>query len=623
MSILQSLQDAGELSALSVHFARFIARIAGIAEEDPVVLAAAVLSQSNQRGDVCLRLPVLAGQLLFPGAAQAERTRAPALEPWCEALRRCPCVGSPGTRAPLVLDGTRLYLQRFWRHEVAVAQGLLDRLASAAQCDEALLRSGLSALFEDAEGTTAPDWQKLASALAVQQRFAVISGGPGTGKTTTVVKVLSLLLAQQPALRIALAAPTGKAAARMVESLRAARRSLALAPEVLARLPDVASTLHRLLGWQPDLSRYPYRRHRDNPLPMDCLIIDEASMIDLPMMHAVLDALPPDARLILLGDRDQLASVEAGNVLGDITGHGRSLGYSPALIAGFEALGVSAPGPLQGSAELAPIQDAIAILQRSHRFGANSGIGRLSRLVNGGLAQDGLALLASAPGLQDAGPDADLLWLQTAGLAHASLRKDALDWAVAHYTQYLVCKDVETALQRFAQCRVLCAAHEGALGEVAVNAQLAERLRHCALLEAGPPGHGTPVMITVNDYELELYNGDIGLLWKAADGSLEACFPQLDAQVRRIPAASLPAHVPAWALTVHKSQGSEFDEVLLILPEDVNSPLLLRELLYTGITRARRRLLLQCTAEAFERACTNPATRSSGLAARLGWGKDA
>jgi exodeoxyribonuclease V alpha subunit len=621
MSILASLQENGQLSALSVHFARFIARTAGLEEDDPAVLTAAALSQRNQLGDVCLPLAELAGQALFPAATLAERTRAPALQNWREALLRCRCVGEPGERAPLILDGERLYLQRFWRHETAVAQALLERLQSPPQVDAPGLQSALAALFPEPPSTVGPDWQKLASALAVLQRFVVISGGPGTGKTTTVVKVLSLLLAQQPGLRIALAAPTGKAAARMVESMRAVRRSLPLAPAVHAALPDAASTLHRLLGWQADISRYPYRHQRDNPLPLDCLVIDEASMIDLPLMHAVLDALPAEARLILLGDRDQLASVEAGNVLGDMTGHGRALACSHAMRSRLLALEVDAAQALPAADTVAPIQDAIAILRHSHRFAADSGIGRLARLVNAADAAQGLALLQQAVA-QAASASADLVWLQSGAQPRPAVPHDALDWALRHYKEYLAQTDVQAALTVFARARILCAAHEGPLGKEEFNRQVEAALRRLGLLEADTQGHGTPVMVTANDYELQLYNGDIGLLWRSPQGRLEACFPQLDGQVRRLPAVSLPAHEVAWAMTVHKSQGSEFDEVLLVLPTEPDSPLLLRELLYTGITRARRRLLLLAGAEAFARSCVSPARRSSGLAARLGWPDD-
>jgi exodeoxyribonuclease V alpha subunit len=622
MSILVSLQQNAQLSALSVHFARFIARTAGLDEDHPVVLTAAALSQRNQQGDVCLPLAELAGQALFPQAVLAESTRAPALQSWCETLLNCRCVGVPGERAPMILDRERLYLHRFWRHETAVAQALLQRLQSPPPIDAEGLQSALTDLFPANAAAVGPDWQKLASALAVLQRFVVISGGPGTGKTTTVVKVLSLLLAQQPTLRIGLAAPTGKAAARMVESMRSVRRSLALAPVVQAALPDAASTLHRLLGWQPDLARYPYRHQRDNPLPLDCLVIDEASMIDLPLMHAVLDALPAEARLILLGDRDQLASVEAGNVLGDMTGHGRVLACSSVMRARLQALGVDAAQALPTAQAVAPIQDTIAILRHSHRFAADSGIGRLARLVNAGDAAQALALLEQSSAAQAAGAPGDLLWLRNSTQPRSSVPREALEWALRHYSQYLVQTDVHAALSAFARARILCAAHEGPLGEVEFNRQVEAALRRQGLLEPDTQGHGTPVMVTANDYELQLYNGDIGLLWRSAQGRLEACFPQLDGKVRRLPAASLPPHDVAWAMTVHKSQGSEFDEVLLVLPTEADSPLLLRELLYTGITRARQRLLLLAGSDAFARSCVSPARRSSGLAARLGWPDD-
>jgi exodeoxyribonuclease V alpha subunit len=618
MSILATLQESGQLSALSVHFARFIARNSGLDEDDTAVLTAAALSQRNQQGDVCLPLAELAGQSLFPAATLAERTQAPALQHWRERLLRCRCVALPGERAPLILDGERLYLQRFWRHETAVAQAVLERLQTPPQVDEQGLKIALAALFPAPPPTVGPDWQKLASALAVLQRFVVISGGPGTGKTTTVVKVLSLLLAQQPELRIALAAPTGKAAARMVESMRAVRRSLNLAPAVQAALPDAASTLHRLLGWQPDISRYPYRYQRDNPLPLDCLVIDEASMIDLPLMHAVLEALPAQARLILLGDRDQLASVEAGNVLGDMTGHGRALGCSVAMRSRLQALDVDAAQALPAAHPVAPVQDAIAILRHSHRFAADSGIGRLARLVNAGEAAQGLALLQQAAASANSAPR-DLVWLHSGAQLRPVVPREALDWALRHYQDYLVQTDVQQALTAFAHARILCAAHAGPLGGEEFNRQVEAVLRRQGLLEAGTQGHGTPVMVTSNDYELQLYNGDIGLLWRSAQGRLEACFPQLDGKVRRLPAASLPPHEVAWAMTVHKSQGSEFDEVLLVLPTELESPLLLRELLYTGITRARQRLVLLASAEAFARSCVSPARRRSGLAARLGW----
>lgn len=618
MSVLNELRSAGALSPLSVAFARFVARRGGHGEDDLCTLSAALLSESNQRGDVCIDLAQWAGQAMFAQTPGLRVDPAPDLQTWREALLASACVSESGALAPLLLDGTLLYLHRFWQYEVAVFASLNARLGPVQDLDLARLKAGLQRLFPKREGE-AVDWQKLASALALSRRFAVISGGPGTGKTTTAVKVLALLLEQSPTLRIRLAAPTGKAAARMVESIRAARQRLDLAPEIVARLPDAASTLHRLLGYQGGHGARGFRHNADNPLHVDCLLIDEASMIDLPLMWALLQACRADTRIILLGDRDQLASVEAGNVLGDITGHGQALQYTPAMADWLQQLGVCAPGDIDTYDSAPAVADSLALLRTSHRFAADSGIGSFAAAVNAGDAQGALQLLSQGDKAFGELVLSELLWLKPREQAWQPLHAEVLGWAVARYRPYLLCAQVGQALAAFASTRILCASHAGALGERELNRQVGERLRLAGLMEAGEEAHGTPVMVTVNDYEMGLFNGDIGLLWRDEEGSLDACFPELDGQVRRLPAGMLPEHVTAWAMTVHKAQGSEFDEVLLILPGEATSALLLRELVYTGITRAKTRLLVHSSAEALIKACQTPVQRSSGLAARLGW----
>lgn len=617
MTTLRGLLDAGVLSPLSCHFAMFIGRYAQQDNASLLTLTAALLSQSNQQGDVCLDLSLYAEKPLFEvEGMEVDSILAPSLENWQQYLREAgTCVGEPGSLAPLILSGERLYLQRLWQDEQTVLRGINERLAALTDLDQERLREGLARLYpapvSGDDLTDGPDWQKLAAAMAVSRRFAVISGGPGTGKTSTVVKVLALLLEQNPALRLSLAAPTGKAAARMVESIRAARQRLDLSPELMDLLPDEASTLHRLLGYQGLTGKQNFRHHRHNPLLIDCLVIDEASMIDLGLMKALLDATLADTRIILLGDRDQLAAVEAGNVLGDITGHGSALSYSPAMAALLAQLTDTPLYILPVAESNPPVADSIALLRTSHRFAGNSGIGQLARLVNAGDDSAVLELLHTTP--------IDIACLPPAANTHNPLNSEALDWAIERFSEYLQCKDVVEALASFAGTRVLCAVHDGALGARELNRLLEARLRAKGLLEAGENSHGKPVMITVNDYELDLYNGDIGLLWRDSDGELQACFSQLDGQIRKISARSLPEHITAWALTVHKSQGSEFDQVLLVLPTDVRSPLLLRELLYTGITRARSRLLLHADGKALAVACRTPVRRSSGLAQLLGW----
>jgi exodeoxyribonuclease V alpha subunit len=610
MSILNELLALESVSASSVYFARFLAERFKMDVDDKAVITAALLCESGKTGNVCLDLSQHAGRAFFDSSAVAGM--APELNEWIAMLEGSPFVAAAGTVAPMILSGERLYLHRQWTDEQAVGASIMARVKSS-NVNLDILKSGLVELYPN-EDAAHVDWQKLAAAQAVLHQFTVISGGPGTGKTTTVVKVLSLLLAQDPTMKIRLAAPTGKAAARMVESIRGARKNLQLDPLVSRAMPDEASTIHRLLGQRGGNGRRLFRHNNSNPLHMDCLVIDEASMIDLSLMRALLDALPLSTRLILLGDRDQLASVDAGNVLGDITGHGTELAYSEGSVAALASLCGVEQSSLPVNAQLPEVAGAIALLRTSYRFTQNSGIGQLARLVNTGDAAGCRSLLNEA-----SKNPTDLLWMEAELDVIDSLSPQALEWAVARYGAYLQCQKVEDALETLAKTRVLCAVHNSPFGDIELNRLIADRLRRRQLLEQQENGHGTPVMITVNDYELELYNGDIGLLWRSEVGVLEACFGQLDGAVRRLPVQSLPQFVPAWALTVHKSQGSEFDEVMLVLPSDTHSPLLSRELLYTGITRARNTLVLCASAQALNVACQSVVKRSSGLADLLGW----
>ena len=644
---LHALIEAGRLPPLAYYFARFVAEGCGLGEDSVAALSAALASARNLAGDVCIDLPALAGQVLFAeeAGADAEGPVAPKLADWLAALGACPWVGAPGAQAPLILDRERLYLGKYWHFETRVAAALLGRLVPAAGLDAARLRDGLARLFPaPAADEAEPDWQRVAAAIAVTRPFAVISGGPGTGKTTTVVKVLALLLEQDPTLRIALAAPTGKAAARLSESIGAGKGRIAAAvgaaEHILARIPEQAQTIHRLLGYGADGL---FRRDADNPLPVDCLVVDEASMIDLPLMARLLAALPGAARLVLLGDRDQLASVEAGNVLGDITGRGQPIRCDAGqarLLAEVGALpgladdagrSVARSVALQGDMEPpaaatlddppAPIAAAVALLRVSWRFGADSGIGALARAVNAG---DGAAALA----LLDGSAHDDISRLEPP--AH-DLHPACIDWAAERFAPVLAARDPETALQLLDQARVLAALHRGPYGVEALNARITERL-HAQGRLAHLPGadaglhHGMPVMITANDYEVGLYNGDVGLLWAdgAGDGTpapagrLRAHFRAADGSLRTLSLRQLPPHVCAYALTVHKSQGSEFDQVLLVLPPDPH-PLASRELLYTAVTRARSQVIVHAGAAALLHACATRVQRTSALAERLGW----
>lgn len=599
--------NQGAITPLSYFFARFIADEYRLDEESLAVWSAALVSERNQAGDACIDLRDFAGKPVFaPDSGNAGLSiEAPEYPQWRNSLESEPCIGSPGAAGPLILEAPRLYLGRFWHYEERVRRSILERLHGEPEIDESLLRQGLRRLFPEDCESSEPDSQKTACALAVCRRFAIVSGGPGTGKTTTLVKVLALLLEQHPGLRIALAAPTGKAAARMVESIRERKQQIPVAPEIRARIPDESATLHRLLEYDG----YRFRADRNNPLILDCLVIDEASMVDLPLMARLLDALPDPARLILLGDRDQLASVEAGNVLADLTGHGQAIEYSPALARRVAEL-VSVPAtrvPVRSDAP--PLADSIALLRTSYRFGSNSAIGRLAGLINEGRGGEAWDLLQDSQ-------DGSIVGRE---MIAQEVAAEVLEEAVEQYRDYLEARGPDQALERIEAFRVLSATRKGPAGVLELNRILEERLFPKTAHRHPNPYPGKLFMITVNDYETGLYNGDIGLLWPDREGKLRAWFRLSDDQIRSLPVRDLPEHVPAWVMTVHKSQGSEFDQVLLILPNDAAHPVVCRELIYTAITRCRKRATVHASRGAFIGGVHRRLGRSSGLAGKLGW----
>jgi exodeoxyribonuclease V alpha subunit len=607
---LHGLMEAGGLSPLSYYFARFVARGSGVGVDSVLAQSAALVSSRNLQGDVCVDLADYAGQPLFETGLDTESgdaipvPRGPTVDSWLKDLSETDWVGGPGSGTPLVLDGTRLYLGKYWRFEREVSNALRERMTPVDDLDLTRLAGGLDRLFgAPQEGVI--DWQRVAAAIAVSRRFAVISGGPGTGKTTTVVKVLVLLLEQDPALRIALAAPTGKAAARLTDAVRGGKGRVDAAPEVLTRVPEEAVTIHRLLGAGFGDT---FRHNRDNPLLLDCLVVDEASMIDLPLMARLLDALAEKTRIILLGDRDQLASVEAGNVLGDITGHGRDIRYSEEQIDFLGRVGAAYAEKLPGGAASTGASDSVGLLRISYRFEADSGIGALSRAVNAGQGEEAFDLLE-----QDS--SGDVTWMDA---GDEGLNPDSLDWAVARYSRYLAEEDVSSALRLFEQSRVLAALHRGPFGVDEINRLIATRLQARALIRGGEEYQGKPIMVTANDYEVGLFNGDIGLLWRDEKHALRAYFLVADNEPRSVSVRQLPEHTCAYALTVHKSQGSEFDEVVLVLPAK-RSPVVTRELIYTGVTRARQAVTIHSSRETFLEGCRTRVQRASALAGKLGW----
>lgn len=560
----------------------------------PVLVAGVLCCQALATGDVCLPLARLAGQRVFDEGI--EGFDLPPLDTWRAQLAASPLVATAGGYAPLTLDGDRLYLSRYHAYEARLAEALLGLATARPPVDEAQLGESLARLF--ARNTQSPDWQRLAAAQAVRRNLAVISGGPGTGKTTTVVRLLASLLEQPGGERLAigLAAPTGKAAARMAEAIRNAKADLPVSDAVKALLPEEARTLHRLLGSHGDSPRV--RHHAENPLPLDVLVVDEASMVDLALMAKLVDALPPGARLILLGDKDQLAAVEAGAVFAELC-EGRGLDATAA--AELERI---TGQPVPAETPTSRLGDSVVLLTHSHRFAGDSGIGELARRINAGDARGTLALLREGR--------ADLAW--NAGPLQAALL-ERLDAGYAPFISAARRGDPTAAFAAFAEFRALTAQREGPWGVAGINEALEARIKRrlgIASRERWYPGRA--VMVRQNDYALGLFNGDVGICLPTPNG-LRVFFEGEDGH-RPFSPARLPSHDSAFAMTVHKSQGSEFREVLLVLPEQP-SPLLSRSLFYTGITRARQRVEIWGLPQRLAEAVSTRAERAAGLAERL------
>jgi exodeoxyribonuclease V alpha subunit len=605
---MDGLSPRSRFSPLDEAFGRFIRRIDGRALPE-MADAAAWLSRSRTEGHICLDLEATPEDG-FPAGGEALPTR-PGAERWKAFLETSPAVGRPGDRLPLILDGSRLYLFRYWSYEHAVVRTLKTLTADAAGvADEAPLKAAFECIFPPDGGAERIDWQKVAAFAAARHRFAVVSGGPGTGKTFTVARILALLVAQSPGRppAIALAAPTGKAAARLQEAIQEAKATLALPPALGAAIPETASTLHRLLEGRPGTPYFRY--HADRPLPADIVVVDEASMVDLALFAKLTVALRPRARLILLGDKDQLASVEAGAVLGDICDTGRDHGYSRAFAeACRRATGERIPADDTAAPGLG---DRIVSLRKSYRFGETSGIGALSRAVNAGDASRAGAIVRGAG-------TGDVAWRDLP--PPEAVPRLLAAWITAHDVAPPAAGDPAGLLERFGRTRILCALREGPYGVRQVNLLVERFLREKGRIGGGGPWYaGRPVMVTKNDYGLGLFNGDIGMALADPEhrGDLRVFFPAGGGKVRSFPPLRLPEHEAVYAMTVHKSQGSEFDDVLFLMP-DRDVPVLTRQLVYTAVTRAKRTLWVAGREEIFAAALSRHLRRASGLRDAL-WG---
>ncbi|MBI1676935.1 exodeoxyribonuclease V subunit alpha [Shewanella sp. DW31] len=700
--LLKQWEQERLLTPLDRHFALEMSHLHPSDSQQPLfILLCALLSQQLSSQHSCLVLAHIVP--LNPMAEQNSHCKITlSLEALTETLQTFDAVGQAGSNKPLIFDNGRLYLQRYHQFETSVAASLIRLSGSVSrqlseeanhqkQPQIAKLRSLLDQLFPttvsdphsltNSEDTAPIDWQKVATATALGKKLSVITGGPGTGKTTTVTKLL-LLLQMESQQEIRLVAPTGKAAARLSESIKASKARLAKELSAhanvidearnrnsqdfltaLGRIPEEASTLHRLLGVIPNSPHF--RHHQGNPLRLDLLIVDEASMVDLPMMYKLLSALPEHASLILLGDQDQLASVEAGAVLADICAglkipvdpnnlaQNNIASNSPALwqmryskeqaerlsaLTGFELTPYISDAPKLG--------DSLCMLMHSHRFKGDAGIGLLASAVNRADLQGILQVWQQGP--------AELSWLEHSMVVSQTQAKvsepannmglnSLLEQACQQYGAYLGAlnshasnndasnSDIGTRpstadiIERFNQYRILCAMRSGDYGVEGINQFVTQALANAKLIKPLQEFYlGRPIIIQSNDYNLGLFNGDIGLILQDEDKPerLMAHFIKADGSLLKVLPARLPSHETCYAMTVHKSQGSEFSRVALVLPPSPSLAqwqLLTKELVYTAITRAKVHFTCLGTQHVFERASSQATQRASGLADRL-WG---
>lgn len=597
----------------------------GIADLRPY---AYLVSRKLSEGHICLDLdkPYESGENL-PGYCQQ-------ISPGDRILRTIPLVAKDGNdNQPFVLDGNRLYLQRYFRYEtsflgslMAFLRGeehLLTERRKGIEAHAALIKrllvtpgggSGDAARVADAAGganaaepvdTTETadraDWQLAAAITAILHNFTIITGGPGTGKTTTVARILAILYAINPSLTAVLAAPTGKAAARMAESLR--NTGIPLEKNIAEKFETLTPlTIHRLLKPQPGTPYFRY--NRDNPLPFDVVIVDECSMIDVALFAKLMEAIGPHTRIILLGDKDQLASVEAGSLFGDICQAQARLNFFSeqrlSLINSF----ITNPGrqiPVNriDNDPTHPLFQHLVELRYSRRFSANHGIGKFSKAL---ISED-------LPGLEEANDQVVIDPGYSPGL---------FEQFISGYSVFILEKDTREALRKLNALRVLCAVREGEKGVYAVNRAIERFLHDKKFIQANSEFYeNRPLILNRNYYEHGLFNGDIGLIRPDEKGVLMAWFEDSSGELKAILPSYLGEAETVFAMTIHKSQGSEFDEVLVVLSDSTETRIVTRELLYTAVTRAKKRVYIQAPMAVIFAAAKRHVERASGIAFRF------
>ncbi|MEX2488064.1 MAG: exodeoxyribonuclease V subunit alpha [Pseudomonadales bacterium] len=570
---------AGEINYLDYYFCRFIAELEANRLHDSLTHLIADLSHALTEQHSCL-------DLSQRGDAENLITR----------LKETQCVGDGTEPTPLVLEGSKLYLHRYYSYESRIAASLVAR-NRPLEVDASQFERAIRTSFPNNDQPV--DWQQVATLQALTRQLSIITGGPGTGKTSTVVKILAILLENQD-ITVKLAAPTGKAAMRLNESINGALPELP--KSIASRIPDQVQTIHRLLGMRTDGRSARY--NENHRLPVEFLVVDEVSMIDLPLMDRLLRAIPDHTRLLLIGDPDQLPSVEVGNILADICRYPAGFSESYRKLT-REILNIELPaGPANHL-----LTDTISQLKTNYRFSTNKGIGLIAESIREGIG--------------DLPADDDEMFIHNL----AELDQDPgkqLALAYADYLEHLrQASTTPTALiASFDRSRILSPVREGSLGVARLNQQIEAHLRATGwVADTHEFYHGRPVIITRNDYTLGLFNGDTGItVLDPADNQLKVAFKGIDGELKLYLASRLPPHETCFAMTIHKSQGSEFDHVTLILPDNLpekSERVMTRELLYTAVTRARSSISVYLNRATWQRTLTKTIGRNSGLGERF------
>lgn len=561
-----------------------------------------MLSKRMSEGHICLDLNLSSIDLkeLKDEASESLVT--------IDKLKNDSLVSDGSAYTPFVIWNDQLYLQRFFQYESQILNKIrtlieFENTIQSNLSQQLITHKKLIQTLFPYRDSSLVDWQMIASISAILNQFTIITGGPGTGKTTTVARILSLLYALQPDIRIALAAPTGKAATRMADSLKSANYPDETTKEKVEILEP--STIHRLLGARKG-SIY-FKHNTQNPIAYDLVIIDESSMIDIALFAKLLDAIHPNTKIIMLGDKNQLASVEAGSIFGDLCMAQKQLnGFSPKRIALFKEIlsdrEILIPYGNQTVSDHLLFEHVIE-LQHSHRFSADDGIGKFSKAV----IQNQTDIIKEFFESKDEKVTIDDTYSE-------AIFRDFING----FSHYIKEPDTKKAFQKLNQLRILCGIREGEEGVFRINEKIEEFLQHSHLIHKNTEFYEhRPIIITKNNYELKLFNGDIGIVRKDASGILKVWFEDNEGRLKAILPASIDYAETVYAMTIHKSQGSEFNKVMVILPKNAELTLLTRELLYTAITRARDQVIMQGSKEVILESTNRSVRRGSGIADRI------